>query len=166
MREISWISSKNLHPVISIRYLFTKKKRRGSYQLPVVIIIRYLFTKTKTRGSYQLPVVISTRYLLNFTLYCSWLNGYSWIVLPLLSWNRVVCCSGSTLFPGFPERLEKEMKNSHPGVHRWLKLLLAWTKIFVWIGGSASLSTFEKLWLTKAEYSECGSSIVHRKCPF
>ncbi|TYH60984.1 hypothetical protein ES332_D07G017800v1 [Gossypium tomentosum] len=39
-------------------------------------------------------------------------------------------------------------------------------KYSVWIGGSilASLSTFEQMWITKEEYMESGSSIVHMKC--
>jgi actin-related protein len=39
-------------------------------------------------------------------------------------------------------------------------------KYSVWIGGSilASLSTFQSMWITKAEYDEAGPQIVHRKC--
>ncbi|KAI1709289.1 actin domain-containing protein [Ditylenchus destructor] len=39
-------------------------------------------------------------------------------------------------------------------------------KYSVWIGGSilASLSTFQQMWISKQEYDESGSSIVHRKC--
>ncbi len=39
-------------------------------------------------------------------------------------------------------------------------------KYSVWIGGSilASLSTFQTMWITKAEYDEAGPQIVHRKC--
>ena len=39
-------------------------------------------------------------------------------------------------------------------------------KYSVWIGGSilGSLSTFGQMWISKQEYDECGSSIVHRKC--
>jgi centractin len=34
-----------------------------------------------------------------------------------------------------------------------------------WVGGSilASLSTFKKMWITRAEYDEAGKSIIHRK---
>lgn len=39
-------------------------------------------------------------------------------------------------------------------------------KYSVWIGGSilASLSTFQQMWITRSEYDEQGSGIVHRKC--
>ena len=35
-----------------------------------------------------------------------------------------------------------------------------------WIGGSilSSLSTFDQMWINKAEYDESGPTIVHRKC--
>ena len=34
-------------------------------------------------------------------------------------------------------------------------------------GGSilASLGSFQQMWMSKAEYEEQGSSLVHRKCP-
>ena len=34
-------------------------------------------------------------------------------------------------------------------------------------GGSilASLGSFQQMWMSKAEYEEHGSSLVHRKCP-
>lgn len=39
-------------------------------------------------------------------------------------------------------------------------------KYAVWIGGSilSSLTTFQDMWVTKAEYDESGPGIVHRKC--
>ena len=39
-------------------------------------------------------------------------------------------------------------------------------KYSVWIGGSilSSLSTFQSMWISKAEYDESGPAIVHRKC--
>ena len=39
-------------------------------------------------------------------------------------------------------------------------------RYLVWIGGSilSSLSTFQNMWISKAEYQESGPEIVHRKC--
>ncbi|KAF1780394.1 Actin family [Phytophthora cactorum] len=39
-------------------------------------------------------------------------------------------------------------------------------KYSVWIGGSilSLLSTFQQMWISKAEYGEAGPSIMHRKC--
>jgi len=39
-------------------------------------------------------------------------------------------------------------------------------KYSVWIGGSiaASFSTFQQMWISRAEYDEYGPVIVHWKC--
>jgi actin-related protein len=39
-------------------------------------------------------------------------------------------------------------------------------KYSAWSGGSilSSLSTFQAMWISKAEYDESGPDIVHRKC--
>jgi actin-related protein len=39
--------------------------------------------------------------------------------------------------------------------------------VLTWLGGSilGSLGSFHEMWITKAEYEECGSAIVNRKCP-
>jgi len=36
-----------------------------------------------------------------------------------------------------------------------------------WLGGSilGSLGAFHEMWITKAEYEECGAAIINRKCP-
>ncbi|KAM3138452.1 hypothetical protein pb186bvf_009366, partial [Paramecium bursaria] len=38
-------------------------------------------------------------------------------------------------------------------------------KFSTWIGGSilSSLSTFQAMWITRAEYDESGASIIHRQ---
>ena len=40
-------------------------------------------------------------------------------------------------------------------------------KFSTWIGGSilASLGSFQSLWIGKAEYDECGSFIIEKRCP-
>jgi len=40
-------------------------------------------------------------------------------------------------------------------------------KYLTWIGGSmlVSVSSFEQRWITKPEYDELGSTVVHEKCP-
>ena len=39
-------------------------------------------------------------------------------------------------------------------------------KYAAWIGGSiiSSISTFEGMWITKAEFKEFGENIVNKKC--
>ena len=64
--------------------------------------------------------------------------------------------------------MKKEMKVLLPSEKReWLRIIAPpERKYSVWIGGSiiASLSTFQALWISKAEYEEFGPSIVLRKC--
>jgi len=72
------------------------------------------------------------------------------------------------MLPGFCERLDKEMKGQ--GIHEIqdiVELEAANDRNYsVWVGGSlmSSLSSFQQMWITRAEYDEHGQSIVQRKC--
>jgi actin-related protein len=71
---------------------------------------------------------------------------------------------GTTLLPGFAERMQKEIKTLAPPESR-IRIIAAPERNFAaWIGGSilASLSSFQSIWITKQEYDESGPSIVHR----
>ena len=81
-------------------------------------------------------------------------------------YKNIVLSGGSTMFPGFAERLEREVSSI-----LWSPVEIkvrppAERNFSVWIGGSilASLSAFQKMWISKQEYDEIGLSIVHRKC--
>ncbi|XP_070580867.1 actin-1-like [Ptychodera flava] len=72
---------------------------------------------------------------------------------------------GSSMYPGIVERLQQEMSNLISG--RRARVIGAPEREYsVWIGGSimASLSTFQKMWVTKQEYEEYGPTIINRKC--
>ena len=76
---------------------------------------------------------------------------------------------GNTLFPNFPERMQKSLLNAaQPSLK--IKIILhpsaAERKFSSWIGGSilSSLGTFHQLWLSKIEYEEHGALIIERKC--
>lgn len=80
-----------------------------------------------------------------------------------------ICISGgTTLYPGIAERLLKEVQAICPAnIANKVKVHAPPERRFsVWIGGSilTSINTFNDMWITKAEYEESGSSIVHRKC--
>ncbi|KAF8176107.1 Actin, cytoplasmic [Mycena galopus ATCC 62051] len=80
-------------------------------------------------------------------------------------YNNVLLSGGNTLFPGFSERLHKELsKLAPPGVTVKVHAPRE-RKHGAWIGGSilASMSTFRKMWISKQEYEEFGAGIVHRK---
>ncbi|XP_015676448.1 actin, muscle-like isoform X1 [Protobothrops mucrosquamatus] len=80
--------------------------------------------------------------------------------------KNVVLAGGTSMFPGFAERLQPEVVA--------LAARNTEVKIFApsnrtcsaWVGGSllASLSHFQHMCISKQEYEEFGPAIVHRKC--
>jgi len=80
--------------------------------------------------------------------------------------RNIVLSGGSTMFPGMKDRLDKEIILLAPSSAPVQIVAPEERKYSVWIGGSilSSLSSFEELWVTKAEYEEFGSSIVFKKC--
>ncbi|KAM0672286.1 actin [Ordospora colligata] len=81
-------------------------------------------------------------------------------------YGNIVLSGGTTMYPGLAERIHNEIKALAPPTIKLGVVAPPERKYSVWIGGSilASLSTFQQMWVTKAEYQECGPSIVHRKC--
>jgi len=79
---------------------------------------------------------------------------------------NIVMSGGTTMFPGIAERMTKELTALAPSTMKIKVVAPPERKYSVWIGGSilASLSTFQQMWISKAEYDESGPSIVHRKC--
>lgn len=67
--------------------------------------------------------------------------------------------------PGFIERLKKEVEALTPMAKKIRILADSEREYAAWIGGSmlTSLSTFEKMWISKREYNECGPSIMYRQ---
>eukprot|EP00121_Abeoforma_whisleri_P010328 Awhi_evm3s9520 len=79
---------------------------------------------------------------------------------------NVVLSGGSTMFPGMPDRLRKELISLAPATMRIKVIAPPERKYSVWIGGSilGSLASFQDKWISQDEYDEMGPSIVHRKC--
>ncbi|CCI47769.1 hypothetical protein ABG067_005685 [Albugo candida] len=79
---------------------------------------------------------------------------------------NIVLSGGTTMFPGIGERMTKELTALAPSTMKIKVVAPPERKYSVWIGGSilSSLSTFQQMWISKAEYDESGPSIVHRKC--
>eukprot|EP01067_Filipodium_phascolosomae_P000104 Filipodium_phascolosomae@DN1081_c0_g1_i1.p1 len=95
-------------------------------------------------------------------------------VAPVL-YNNIVLCGGTTMFRGFPSRLEKEVNRlgrTHPrfkGGPRG-RILPGWhddRQLAVWHGGKAlaklSFETGNDVWLTMKEYLENGPQRIHQK---
>jgi len=79
---------------------------------------------------------------------------------------NIVLSGGTTMFTGIGERMTKELTALAPSTMKIKVVAPPERKYSVWIGGSilSSLSTFQQMWISKAEYDESGPSIVHRKC--
>eukprot|EP00803_Ostreobium_quekettii_P009802 evm.model.scf_52.18 EVM.evm.TU.scf_52.18 scf_52:155356-157648(+) len=77
---------------------------------------------------------------------------------------NIVLSGGTTMFPGIADRMSKELTALAPSSMKIKVVAPPERKYSVWIGGSilASLSTFQQMWIAKAEYDESGPSIVHR----
>ena len=80
---------------------------------------------------------------------------------------NTILSGGSTMFPGFANRMQKEITALVPPSMKVKIVAPASRKYSVWMGGSvlASHKAFQKMWISKEEYDECGPAIVHRKCP-
>ncbi|KAK1443989.1 actin [Babesia gibsoni] len=81
--------------------------------------------------------------------------------------SNILLTGGSSLFSCFPERCEKDIRelvngNANVKVHHGSKN----RDTTVWVGGSvvAALSTFQQMWVTRADYDESGPTVIHRKC--
>ena len=78
--------------------------------------------------------------------------------------GNIILSGGNTMFPGFADRMQKELMLLDPSI---LKVHSPPQRSFsVFLGGSilSSLSTFHEMYVTKQEYQESGSQIVHKKC--
>lgn len=82
--------------------------------------------------------------------------------------GNIVCVGGGTLLPGFMDRLSYELSVAAPSQRIRIHSPGNYTerRHSTWLGGSilASLGTFHQLWISKQEYEEHGSSIVHVRC--
>jgi len=79
---------------------------------------------------------------------------------------NIVMSGGTTMYAGIADRMQKEITALAPPSIKVKIIAPPERKYSVWIGGSilASLSTFQAMWITKDEYDESGTGIVHRKC--
>jgi len=81
--------------------------------------------------------------------------------------RNIVLAGGSTLFPGLPERLSKEVSDLTPGAVNVRVVALKERRYGCWLGASvlAGMTPFRKEWITKEEYDEYGAEIIHKRCP-
>lgn len=80
--------------------------------------------------------------------------------------SNIILAGGSTSFPGLDKRLVKDIAKMVPANTPVQVIAPPERKISVWMGGSilASLSAFQDMWITDAEFKEVGPNIVHQRC--
>jgi len=74
---------------------------------------------------------------------------------------------GTSLFKGFKDRVYNEIKKVSEEYDCKKKVhVYPEAQYMAWIGGSilTNMGTFENIWVTKSEYKEFGSTVIHRKC--
>merc|ERR1712025_209442 len=81
-------------------------------------------------------------------------------------YKNIILSGASTMFPGMAARIKKEIQALAPTGMDVKVLAPPERKYSAWIGGSilSSLSTFDEMWISRAEYDESGPGIVHKKC--
>ncbi|XP_043542200.1 actin-3-like isoform X2 [Chiloscyllium plagiosum] len=80
--------------------------------------------------------------------------------------TNIVLSGGSSMFPGFAERIQRQIGALFPGRAKLNVYASPQRKFSVWIGGSitACLNTFQSMWVSREDYDEKGPGIVQRKC--
>lgn len=79
--------------------------------------------------------------------------------------SQIVISGGSTMTPGFGDRLLNEVRSKAPA-HTNIRISAPPERLYsCYVGGSilASLATFKSMWVSKAEYEEIGSNALHRR---
>ena len=81
-------------------------------------------------------------------------------------YSNIVLSGGTTMFDGFPERIEKEITNLASPDEKIKVVAPPERKYAVWIGGSifASLPIFPQYIITHNEYNDSGPEILNCKC--
>jgi len=79
--------------------------------------------------------------------------------------SQIVLAGGTTLLPGFGERMLYEIRARAPS-HTRIRMSAPPERLdSCFVGGSilASLATFKTMWVSRAEYDEQGSNILYRR---
>ena len=80
-------------------------------------------------------------------------------------WGNIVLVGGSVQFPGFKERLEKELRTKAPDDCELNVVIPENPVTQAWQGGAvlAEMSTFDQFVVTKQEYTEFGDELCRRR---
>ncbi|ETO04571.1 actin [Reticulomyxa filosa] len=81
-------------------------------------------------------------------------------------YSNIVVGGGNSMFPGFGQRLAKELTLTAPNELPVKVSAKEDRKHSAFIGGSilSSLTPFQEMWFLKEQYDEHGPTLVHKKC--
>ncbi|KAJ1141856.1 hypothetical protein NDU88_008184 [Pleurodeles waltl] len=81
-------------------------------------------------------------------------------------YGNIILSGGSTLFPGFDERILKEIQQQASCGTTVRITAPSDRNVSTWVGASivTSLTSFKQMWVTSSHYKEFGSSVVLRRC--
>lgn len=81
-------------------------------------------------------------------------------------YGNLVLTGGSTLFPGLDARIFKEIEQHVPKGIPVRIIALSERTCNTWLGGSiiTHLGSFAPMWVTREDYQELGTTVIHRKC--
>lgn len=81
-------------------------------------------------------------------------------------YSNIVLSGGSSMFKGFPERIENEISKLAPPTMKVHVVASNDKKYGAWVGASriAALENFNELVITKKEYKDEGPAVFQRKC--
>lgn len=80
-------------------------------------------------------------------------------------WANIILAGGNTLFKGLAHRLSNDLLASAPASAK-VKIYNPQERQYLsWLGGGilTSISSFQSVWMTQAEYQDFGPSVVYRK---
>lgn len=80
--------------------------------------------------------------------------------------SNIVLGGGNTMIKNFPERLKKELQGMFPNNKDQIKVNAQKERLYSsWIGASVvcSISNFQQMWVSKNDWEEIGSSVIHKK---
>ena len=81
-------------------------------------------------------------------------------------WKNVILSGGSTCYDGMPKRLTNELQRLCQ-MEGGVGVVAPEDRMYsVWKGGAllSNLTTFAAKWITKDDYDEYGTEVVHKKC--
>lgn len=82
-------------------------------------------------------------------------------------YSNILLAGGSTLFSGFPERMQKEMEKLPSQKFNYkVDVVAPANRLYsAWEGGSilASMTSLQSTWMTKEDYEEIGPTLIYRK---